>query len=356
MSKHTDNSENQIAIFANAGIGNFLMYLSAIKYLKQKRPDILIDCIVLKSNLTEIAKKSGLFLNTISKKKILINLFTLKSKQYSTIILSNHESFLSPFLIARLLRSKNYVGFKSIAHWSNKYHFALTNKITLDKVVKETEAYLNLFVCFGIKIQKGMKPFFPVNSQNNTIKSWWQTHLGNSYVVGIHIGNASRQPWKVLQNHKFKKIFIKIAKEFPDIKFIAFGEPSDKKTLKKIFFDVEKQNYFLKTNNSVFDVADMIKRCDLMVCNDGGLLHIAEAVGTKAISIFGPTDYHIFGPEFPSIIIRNDLPCSPCYSLPGDQDNPINCLDKKCLNEITVSAVFNTIKKEIINNEKRSHD
>lgn len=322
------------------------MYLSAIQYLKIQKPEILIDCIVLKPNLFELAQHCNFFSDIISKKQLASNFLNFKSKQYAFIILSNHESFIVPVLISRLLKCKRYIGFKKIGHWSNKYHFMLTDKITMDCVTKESDAYLNLFSPLGINRKKKLTPFFPLDLKNKTVSKWWKANIDCSYTVGVHIGNAVGQHWKVWPYQKFKKLFTKLASSFPEVKFIAFGEPSDAIALKEVFSGMDK-NTFLITDASIFNVAFMIHHCHLMVCNDGGLMHIAEAVGTQSIAIFGPTDHRIFGPENPSIIIREKLPCSPCYSLPGDHRNPGNCHNRKCLDEITVSQVFSIIKKEM---------
>jgi ADP-heptose:LPS heptosyltransferase len=42
--------------------------------------------------------------------------------------------------------------------------------------------------------------------------------------------------------------------------------------------------------------AALVKRCRLLICNDGGLNHIAVATGTPTLAIFGPTDPVVWSP------------------------------------------------------------
>lgn len=60
-----------------------------------------------------------------------------------------------------------------------------------------------------------------------------------------------------------------------------------------------------------------IKKCDLLVTNDSGPMHIAAAVGTPVVALFGPTDEKISGPWVGSsgkaTILRPEN-CSPCYN------------------------------------------
>jgi heptosyltransferase II len=55
---------------------------------------------------------------------------------------------------------------------------------------------------------------------------------------------------------------------------------------------------------------------DLAVSNDSGLLHVAAAIGTPAIGIFGPTSPSHWAPLNPLagvIETTSTLPCRPCH-------------------------------------------
>ena len=81
--------------------------------------------------------------------------------------------------------------------------------------------------------------------------------------------------------------------------------------------------------------------CDLFVSNDMGLAHIAAAVGTKTIVIFGPTNdvtTRPFGPD--AVIVRHEVECSPCML----RECPI---DHRCMRRISVDRVFELAKKEL---------
>lgn len=61
----------------------------------------------------------------------------------------------------------------------------------------------------------------------------------------------------------------------------------------------------------------LLNKCNLVITNDGGPLHMAAGIGVKTISIFGPVDERIYGP-YPLnsnhiVIFKNDIPCRPCY-------------------------------------------
>ena len=71
---------------------------------------------------------------------------------------------------------------------------------------------------------------------------------------------------------------------------------------------------------TIKQAAALIERCNLLVCNDSGLMHMAVAVGTPAVAIYGPTDIRRTRPVGQShTVIRHALPCSPCFRLEGDE-------------------------------------
>ena len=60
-------------------------------------------------------------------------------------------------------------------------------------------------------------------------------------------------------------------------------------------------------------LAAVLERLDLYITGDTGPMHLAAAVGTPVVAIFGPSDPVRYAPSEPHHrIVRIDLPCSPC--------------------------------------------
>ena len=82
--------------------------------------------------------------------------------------------------------------------------------------------------------------------------------------------------------------------------------------------------------------------CDLAVCNDSGLLHLAVAVGTPAVALFGPTDPNRTGPIGGNVtLLRKPVACSPCQM----RECPI---DHCCMHKISVEEVFDAVRGEAV--------
>jgi heptosyltransferase-2 len=85
--------------------------------------------------------------------------------------------------------------------------------------------------------------------------------------------------------------------------------------------------------------AELIGRCSVIVTNDSAPLHLASAMGTPTVAIFGPTVPEFgFGPLAPSRLVvgHDSLACRPC-----DRHGPRRCplTHFRCMRELTPELV-----------------
>jgi ADP-heptose:LPS heptosyltransferase len=93
----------------------------------------------------------------------------------------------------------------------------------------------------------------------------------------------------------------------------------------------------------------VLAECDLFIGNDGGVMHVAVAVETAVLAIFGPSNHVSWGPYRPATaangaaptgVVRLDLPCAPCLyrgHLPG---TPAGCRTRDCLTRLAPEQVL----------------
>jgi heptosyltransferase-2 len=100
----------------------------------------------------------------------------------------------------------------------------------------------------------------------------------------------------------------------------------------------------LTGKTGVRDLCASIAGCDLLITNDSGPMHIAYAVGTPVLAIFGSTAPELTGapeiPEHPEFsyrhrVVRKTLACSPCFK----RVCPYGHL--KCMRDVSAEEVFN---------------
>lgn len=84
-------------------------------------------------------------------------------------------------------------------------------------------------------------------------------------------------------------------------------------------------------------LAASIARVQLLIACDSGPVHLATAVGTPVLALFGPTSVTRWGPPPPGRALSLGLPCSPCSNHGGDY-----CPEghHRCLADLAPEAVL----------------
>ena len=83
--------------------------------------------------------------------------------------------------------------------------------------------------------------------------------------------------------------------------------------------------------------AEFVAMCDLQICGCTSMLHIATAVGTPAVAIYGPTAPQQWAPKENCVVITKNFPCSPCYNTANECKQGG---ESRCLKAISIEDVW----------------
>ncbi|MCM8765643.1 MAG: glycosyltransferase family 9 protein [Candidatus Omnitrophica bacterium] len=125
-------------------------------------------------------------------------------------------------------------------------------------------------------------------------------------------------------------------------KVILLGDERERAICDMVAVKANNKPINLAGKTDLRTLASLMKYCKLIICNDGGPLHIAVAMGVKTVSIFGPVNEKVYGPypaSYEHIVVTKDVPCRPCYwkfRLP-------KCERRICLEEIEPQEIMQAI-------------
>lgn len=94
-------------------------------------------------------------------------------------------------------------------------------------------------------------------------------------------------------------------------------------------------------------LAAVLEQLDVFVTGDTGPMHVAAAVGTPVVAVFGPSDPARYAPADPvHTIVRVDLPCSPCNRI---RLPPERCVGHTpdCLTGVDVEMVYRAVERTL---------
>jgi len=162
-------------------------------------------------------------------------------------------------------------------------------------------------------------------------------------IIGIHPG--ATWPAKHWLPERFAELADLITAKL-GAQILLIAGPNDAKTVQAVMkhsFSSVK----LLAGLPLRQLAAILAQCSLFVANDAGPMHMAVAVGTPTIGLFGPGEGNIWFP-YPEadghLALRKDVPCHPCHL---DVCNREGDGYMECMKLLSVSAVFEAVQQRM---------
>ena len=123
------------------------------------------------------------------------------------------------------------------------------------------------------------------------------------------------------------------------------GGPGDRAATEAVMSRMQTTPIDLTGQTSPELLPALLASASLLLTNDSGPMHIAAAMGTPVVALFGPTSSTRTGPYGSGHrVFRSGVPCSPCFSRTCRNPVPLECLTTIHPN-IVVDAVREQLKK-----------
>lgn len=122
------------------------------------------------------------------------------------------------------------------------------------------------------------------------------------------------------------------------------GGKQEVPVLKQMPEQVRKQSASFVGNISVSESIAVASVCDVLVGVDTGMQHIADALGIRTVSIFGPTNPHTHGAYSQNArFVEHEEGCKYCFGTA----QYVRCKNRTCLTKISIDSVFDMIRKTL---------
>jgi len=126
-----------------------------------------------------------------------------------------------------------------------------------------------------------------------------------------------------------------------EVSVVIFGAKGEERLGQEIAANLSSKSLVLSGATTIRELMAAVKRCEVLVTNDTGPMHIAAAFQVPVVAIFGPTDWRTTSP-FGSAhaIVRQPVDCAPCLL----RECPI---DHRCMTRVTVDQVYDEAVKQV---------
>jgi heptosyltransferase-2 len=332
-----------VLIIQTAFLGDVILTLPVAEAIRSVRKDALVDMLVIPSAAPVIAGHPDVREVIVYDKRgadtgargFLRVLRELKRRRYACAIVP-HRSLRSA-LLARLAGIPVRAGFDRSAG-----RLLFTRVVGYRGDLHEIGRNLALLEALGAGAIPASPPgLYPSDAEKSAVTGFLESAgggAGSRPVVAIAPGTAwNTKRWPA---DRFAALARSLAGH--GCRVVILGGPGDASLCAEISAAGGDGIVNACGKFSVLGSAELIRRSDLLVCNDSAPLHLGAAMRTPVLAIFGATVPSFgFGPAGPldAVVETHGLPCRPC-SVHGGDRCPVGTFE--CMLSITPDSVLRT--------------
>jgi heptosyltransferase II len=336
-----------ILIFMPNHLGDFIMALPVVWDIKNNYKDAKIT-LFCKKPLDELIKNQVDDVITYKKDKNFLfqnEIFQiLKEEKFDLgILLTN--SFSSAYIFKRG-KVENIIGYK------NDFRSPLLDikvKFSKSRFLQHLiKTYKELLIPLGIEMSETQPELILEDIDNEKAKKILENFSFKNFglknknfkLIGIN-PTAAYGPAKCWPEKSFIELTSKLLEDENNF-IVFFGDDDSKTKVDQICMSKSSKNIInLAGKTDLLELASLINLCDVFVTNDSGPMHVASALKVPLVAIFGSTSTILTGPSKESVVVKKDVPCSPCFKR--------ECKNKRfeCMIDISVKEVYLHVTNEL---------
>ncbi len=264
----------------------------------------------------------------------------IRAKVFDIAVVLHPTSFrnaLLPFIAHIPIRVGTNVGGRGML-------LTLSCKDTTE--IHEVHRYLRVLELLNIDGAPSFLEFWHTDADRKFIKRLLRTEgvLPGDRVIALNLGTT--WPTKRWNITNFADLIQRIAVLIPEIKILLIGSSEERELAKALSTWLSVINLVGKTD--ILELGALLERCEVCLTCDSGPMHIAAAVQTPTVALFGPTSptrHRPYGDGH--TLIEKPVSCRPCYKqMCRRQEAPHLCMQEIGTAEV-VKALEIKLRREI---------
>lgn len=157
--------------------------------------------------------------------------------------------------------------------------------------------------------------------------------------IAIHPGTSAKTSFKRWMPDRYSQLADRLIHELQATVIFTWG-PGELSLVENIQKGMKESSIAGPTTQSLTQLAEVFRRCNLYIGGDTGPMYIASLVGIPLVVVYGPTDPILYEPFGLHRKVMKEVGCNPCYPY-----RKRSCKKIECLRAIAVEDVFEAAKE-----------
>ncbi len=326
----------KVLFFKPGAIGDLLHALPALKALKQKYPAALVTVVVspgLESLLqgTPVADRVLVFDKSQLKKSLRYFIefgLRLRDERYELFV--DMQPSARSFVLRRICGAKQTLVYRKQKHAgrvARRLH-AVHNFMETLRPIGIDESAESIELHLPDEALRSVDRFLSEKGVDR-----------NRPLIALNCGVGAARPARNWFPERFGSLADRLIREL-GAAVVFVGGKEDEELVRNVMAGMKETALSAAGELSIAESAALLARCACLVSSDTGPLHLATAVGTRVVGLFGSTDPMRTGPvgRGHRILIK-DLACVPCE----EKHCPLGM--RACMDAISIEDVFQAVRK-----------
>ncbi|OKY75411.1 MAG: lipopolysaccharide heptosyltransferase I [Desulfobulbaceae bacterium DB1] len=259
----------------------------------------------------------------------------LRSRRYDLVI--DFQGLLKSGIFVGLSRGRRKIGFgRGMDHAECSYLFLNEKVPPVDMNIHAVRRELLLLEAIGVTCDEVVFDLPLQDGHFQEIAALLRAGGIDDPSRVVPINPQATWPTKLWDNGKFAQVGDWLADR--GLHVVYTGGRGDKMVIDDIITRMRCPAINLAGETSLKTLAALYKKAPLVISTDTGPMHIAAAVNTPVVAVFGSTAPWRTGPFGERHqVVRLDLPCSPCLKK--------ECRHHSCMEKLPAEAVIDAVQK-----------
>jgi heptosyltransferase-1 len=264
----------------------------------------------------------------------------LRDTRYDMIL--DFQALLKSGILIAIARGRRKIGFgKGLEHMEHSYVFLNERIPAVDMEIHALSRGMMLLHAVGIPTNE-VEYKLPVSDYDRKkIDELMKQHGINGEKPLIAINPVAKWETKLWPNKKFSELADMLIDRY-DMKIVFTGGIKDYSTIQVIMSSMKDRAINFAGKTTLTELAALYEKAALVISTDTGPMHLAAAMGTPVVALFGPTAPWRTGPYGTGHqVITAGLECSPCFKR--------RCETTNCMYQISMDQILDGVQKVLEN-------